>query len=149
MFGECLHPPSLFRWLIEVNASPSHTPSSQEDYEMKCRLLEDTLNVVDMEGRWNLRCHHLASLFVNSCEGSLYIESLQTMHSFIFTRNPSFLAWVKAHLKVKNMGREAPSKRLATINNWLPIPLEPKVNAVQQMMGWVSLISFCHTSAAF
>lgn len=51
MFGECLHPPSLCRWLIEVNASPSHTPSSQEDYEMKCRLLEDTLNVVDMEGR--------------------------------------------------------------------------------------------------
>ncbi|TKS77443.1 putative tubulin polyglutamylase TTLL9 [Collichthys lucidus] len=38
-------------WLIEVNASPSHTASSQEDYEMKCRLLEDTLNVVDMEGR--------------------------------------------------------------------------------------------------
>lgn len=51
MFGECHHPPSLCRWLIEVNASPSHTPSSQEDYEMKCRLLEDTLNVVDMEGR--------------------------------------------------------------------------------------------------
>lgn len=51
MFGECHHPPSLCRWLIEVNASPSYTPSSQEDYEMKCRLLEDTLNVVDMEGR--------------------------------------------------------------------------------------------------
>ncbi|XP_020487991.1 probable tubulin polyglutamylase TTLL9 [Labrus bergylta] len=42
---------NLKPWLIEVNASPSHTPSSQEDYEMKCRLLEDTLNVVDMEGR--------------------------------------------------------------------------------------------------
>ncbi|TMS16104.1 putative tubulin polyglutamylase TTLL9 [Larimichthys crocea] len=42
---------NLKPWLIEVNASPSHTASSQEDYEMKCRLLEDTLNVVDMEGR--------------------------------------------------------------------------------------------------
>ena len=41
----------LPRWLIEVNASPSLTASSQEDYEMKCRVLEDTLHVVDMEAR--------------------------------------------------------------------------------------------------
>ncbi|XP_053309213.1 probable tubulin polyglutamylase TTLL9 isoform X2 [Spea bombifrons] len=38
-------------WLLEVNASPSLTASSQEDYELKYRLLEDTLHVVDMEGR--------------------------------------------------------------------------------------------------
>ncbi|XP_056403750.1 probable tubulin polyglutamylase TTLL9 isoform X2 [Hyla sarda] len=38
-------------WLLEVNASPSLTASSQDDYDLKCRLLEDTLNVVDMEGR--------------------------------------------------------------------------------------------------
>ncbi|XP_051788797.1 probable tubulin polyglutamylase TTLL9 [Erpetoichthys calabaricus] len=38
-------------WLIEVNASPSLTASSLEDYDLKCRLLEDTLHVVDMEGR--------------------------------------------------------------------------------------------------
>nr|XP_046199791.1 probable tubulin polyglutamylase TTLL9 isoform X3 [Oncorhynchus gorbuscha] len=37
-------------WLIEVNASPSLTASSQEDYEMKCCLLEDTLHIVDIEG---------------------------------------------------------------------------------------------------
>uniref|UniRef100_A0A3B3Z9U8 Tubulin--tyrosine ligase-like protein 9 n=1 Tax=Periophthalmus magnuspinnatus TaxID=409849 RepID=A0A3B3Z9U8_9GOBI len=42
---------NLKPWLIEVNASPSLTASSKEDYEMKCCLLEDTLNVVDMEGR--------------------------------------------------------------------------------------------------
>ncbi|XP_054836221.1 probable tubulin polyglutamylase TTLL9 isoform X2 [Eublepharis macularius] len=38
-------------WLLEVNASPSLTASSQEDYELKTHLLEDTLNIVDMEGR--------------------------------------------------------------------------------------------------
>ncbi|KAM4609591.1 putative tubulin polyglutamylase TTLL9 [Discoglossus pictus] len=38
-------------WLLEVNASPSLTASSQDDYELKCRLLDDTLHVVDMEGR--------------------------------------------------------------------------------------------------
>ena len=39
------------RWLIEVNASPSLTASSQSDYELKCRLLEDMLHIVDMENR--------------------------------------------------------------------------------------------------
>lgn len=42
----------LLSWLLEVNASPSLAASSQEDYELKCHLLEDTLHVVDMEGRW-------------------------------------------------------------------------------------------------
>jgi len=39
------------RWLIEVNASPSLTASSREDYDLKCRLLDDVLNVVDLENR--------------------------------------------------------------------------------------------------
>ncbi|XP_067904125.1 probable tubulin polyglutamylase TTLL9 isoform X2 [Heterodontus francisci] len=42
---------NLKPWLLEVNASPSLIASSQEDYELKCRLLEDTVHVVDMEGR--------------------------------------------------------------------------------------------------
>uniref|UniRef100_UPI00398EB3A3 probable tubulin polyglutamylase TTLL9 n=1 Tax=Pristiophorus japonicus TaxID=55135 RepID=UPI00398EB3A3 len=42
---------NLKPWLLEVNASPSLIASSQEDYELKCRLLEDTMHVVDMEGR--------------------------------------------------------------------------------------------------
>lgn len=39
------------RWLLEVNSSPSYLASCPEDYEMKFRLLEDTLNVVDIERR--------------------------------------------------------------------------------------------------
>eukprot|EP00066_Takifugu_rubripes_P025670 XP_011614936.1 PREDICTED: probable tubulin polyglutamylase TTLL9 [Takifugu rubripes] len=38
-------------WLLEVNSSPSYMASCREDYQMKFRLLEDTLNVVDMERR--------------------------------------------------------------------------------------------------
>ncbi|XP_015684586.1 probable tubulin polyglutamylase TTLL9, partial [Protobothrops mucrosquamatus] len=38
-------------WLLEVNASPSLTASSLEDHDLKTRLLEDTLNIVDMEAR--------------------------------------------------------------------------------------------------
>uniref|UniRef100_A0A2K5QHG2 Tubulin--tyrosine ligase-like protein 9 n=1 Tax=Cebus imitator TaxID=2715852 RepID=A0A2K5QHG2_CEBIM len=49
--GVCSPLLSLPRWLLEVNASPSLTASSQEDYELKTCLLEDTLHVVDMEAR--------------------------------------------------------------------------------------------------
>ncbi|XP_032054460.1 probable tubulin polyglutamylase TTLL9 [Aythya fuligula] len=42
---------NLKPWLLEVNASPSLIASSQEDYELKCHLLKDTLHIVDMEGR--------------------------------------------------------------------------------------------------
>ncbi|XP_050398528.1 probable tubulin polyglutamylase TTLL9 [Patella vulgata] len=42
---------NLKPWLIEVNASPSLTASSKEDYTLKCGLLNDTLNVIDMENR--------------------------------------------------------------------------------------------------
>ena len=42
------------RWLIEVNASPSLTASSKEDYDLKYGLLEDVLNVVDLENRFDI-----------------------------------------------------------------------------------------------
>ena len=42
---------NLKPWLIETNASPSLTASNQEDNELKVRLLDDMLNVIDMEGR--------------------------------------------------------------------------------------------------
>ena len=42
---------NLKPWLIESNASPSLTASNQEDGDVKNRLLDDMLNVIDMEGR--------------------------------------------------------------------------------------------------
>uniref|UniRef100_A0AC35GQP8 ATP-grasp domain-containing protein n=1 Tax=Panagrolaimus sp. PS1159 TaxID=55785 RepID=A0AC35GQP8_9BILA len=36
-------------WLLEVNASPSLTPSSQDDYELKFRVLNHMLDVLDLE----------------------------------------------------------------------------------------------------
>jgi len=42
---------NLKPWLIETNASPSLTASNQEDNELKIRLLDDMINVIDMEGR--------------------------------------------------------------------------------------------------
>ncbi|KAI6213640.1 Tubulin--tyrosine ligase-like protein 9 [Aphelenchoides besseyi] len=40
---------NLKPWLLEVNASPSLTPSSQEDFELKYRVLNHMLDVLDLE----------------------------------------------------------------------------------------------------
>ena len=37
-------------WLLEVNASPSLTANTREDYLMKTEMLHGMLDVVDMEG---------------------------------------------------------------------------------------------------
>ena len=37
-------------WLIEVNASPSMTATTSEDYKTKVGLLDDLFTIVDMEG---------------------------------------------------------------------------------------------------
>lgn len=42
---------TLKPWLIEVNASPSLTANTREDYDLKFKLLHDVLDLVDMEGR--------------------------------------------------------------------------------------------------
>ncbi|KAA3670436.1 tubulin polyglutamylase TTLL9 [Paragonimus westermani] len=44
---------NLKPWLLEINASPSLTASSKEDYTLKCNLLDDMLDVVDLEGNLN------------------------------------------------------------------------------------------------
>ncbi|CAH8518708.1 unnamed protein product [Schistosoma intercalatum] len=42
---------NLRPWLLEINACPSLTASSKEDYTLKTNLLNDMLDVVDLEGR--------------------------------------------------------------------------------------------------
>lgn len=42
---------NLKPWLLEVNASPSLTASSAEDYKLKFDLLDDMLTVIDLEKR--------------------------------------------------------------------------------------------------
>ncbi len=40
---------NLKPWLIEVNASPSMTANTPNDFEMKMGLLDDTFTVLDVE----------------------------------------------------------------------------------------------------
>ena len=37
-------------WLLEANSQPSFSASSLDDYELKCRLIDDTLSVLNIEG---------------------------------------------------------------------------------------------------
>lgn len=45
----------LTPWLLEVNASPALTGTDSEDYRLKFDLIDDTLNVLDFEGRFTGR----------------------------------------------------------------------------------------------
>ena len=38
-------------WLIEVNASPSLTANTKDDYKMKYEMLSDMFDIIDMERR--------------------------------------------------------------------------------------------------
>ncbi|XP_027000513.1 probable tubulin polyglutamylase TTLL9 isoform X3 [Tachysurus fulvidraco] len=63
-------------WLLEVNASPSLTASSQEDYELKYRLLEDTLHIVDMEGCLTGREKQVGGFDLMWNDGPVYREDV-------------------------------------------------------------------------
>ncbi|XP_068608285.1 probable tubulin polyglutamylase TTLL9 [Brachionichthys hirsutus] len=80
---------NLKPWLIEVNTSPSLTPSSQEDYEMKYLLLEDMLNVVDMERRLTGKEKRVGGFDLMWNDGPVSVEdvNLETFGSSCFPAN--------------------------------------------------------------
>ena len=52
MYGyDILIDDQLKPWLIEVNASPSLTADTPQDYELKFGLLDDVYSVIDVEGK--------------------------------------------------------------------------------------------------
>lgn len=75
------------RWLIEVNASPSLTASSQSDYELKCRLLEDMLHIVDMENRLTGREKRVGGFDLMWNDGPVYMDDAITADCI---QNPSY-----------------------------------------------------------
>ncbi|XP_068696845.1 probable tubulin polyglutamylase TTLL9 [Montipora foliosa] len=74
-------------WLIEVNASPSLTASSQSDYELKCRLLEDMLHIVDMENRLTGREKRVGGFDLMWNDGPVYMDDAITADCI---QNPSY-----------------------------------------------------------
>ena len=52
-------------WLLEVNASPSLGAETQEDYDTKYQLLQDTMDVIDLEGKRYVLAPRIKSLSAN------------------------------------------------------------------------------------
>lgn len=67
---------NLKPWLLEVNASPSLTASSQEDYELKCRLLDDVLNVIDLENRLAGKEKAIGGFDLMWDDGPVYVDPM-------------------------------------------------------------------------
>ena len=57
-------------WLLEVNASPSLTANTKEDYAMKTEMLHGMLDVVDMEGILQVVVRS------SSCDVCMYVDTL-------------------------------------------------------------------------
>ena len=48
---------NLKPWLLEVNASPSLTANTREDYLLKTEMLHGMLDIVDMENLLQVACY--------------------------------------------------------------------------------------------
>jgi tubulin polyglutamylase TTLL9 len=71
---------TLKPWLIEVNASPSLTANTKDDYDLKTAMLNDLFDVVDVEGKLS---------------GNEEVNSL-----FGYNRGPSFFS-LQTHLQLQ------------------------------------------------
>ncbi|KAK2166602.1 hypothetical protein LSH36_37g03006 [Paralvinella palmiformis] len=65
---------NLKPYLIEVNASPSLTASSTEDYDLKYGLLEDVLHVIDLENRLTGKEHRIGGFDLFWDDGPVYAD---------------------------------------------------------------------------
>ncbi|XP_064624903.1 probable tubulin polyglutamylase TTLL9 [Lineus longissimus] len=92
---------NLKPWLIEVNASPSLTASGPDDYDLKCGLLEDMINIVDMEGRLSGKEKRVGGFDLIWDDGQVLADDLGTDNTIPGYAN-SFLGCLndrKNHLK--------------------------------------------------
>ncbi|XP_070341825.1 probable tubulin polyglutamylase TTLL9 isoform X2 [Equus asinus] len=108
-------------WLLEVNASPSLTASSQEDYELKTCLLEDTLHVVDMEARLTGREKRVGGFDLMWNDGPVSREEgppdLSGMGNFV--TNTHLGMWARWGVGTGDVSWEVPGSLEGSLAQWL------------------------------
>lgn len=68
-------------WLLEVNASPSLTANTREDYLMKTEMLHGMLDIVDMEGVLTGNEEHVSGWDLVFDNGYIEIDPGNSKHS--------------------------------------------------------------------
>lgn len=68
-------------WLLEVNASPSLTANTKEDYLMKTDMLHGMLDIVDMEGLLTGEEEHVSGWDMIYDNGYIEIDQTQCQYS--------------------------------------------------------------------
>ncbi|KAJ8382824.1 hypothetical protein SKAU_G00036020 [Synaphobranchus kaupii] len=106
---------SLKPWLIEVNASPALNATCQQDYELKCRLLEDTLNVVDMEGRLTGRETQVGGFDLMWNDGPVYRQDVNppSSGSPFYTANTHLGCHNDRETQLRKLFKPLPGQKLA------------------------------------
>ncbi len=106
MYGyDILIDEDLKPWLLEVNASPSLTADTQEDYDLKTKILNDMLTVVDMEKKLTGNEVHIGG-FDLICRTSKYEKAIPTG-----SRAPSLLgAFNDREKNLKKLMKKTPKK---------------------------------------
>eukprot|EP00667_Euglena_gracilis_P013278 EG_transcript_13686 len=101
-------------WLLEVNASASLSAETSADYDLKYNLLQDTLNLVDVEGKRppNSTEERSGGFDLIYRDGFIPMPANSTVGSYLGTRNDNAIlshkiqkpaALVKAHTNEKEL----------------------------------------------
>jgi len=110
---------ALKLWLLEVNASPSLTASNQADYDLKSGLLEDTLHVVDMEGRMTGKEKRIGNFDLLWNDGPVYLDDAQFSEVNVtsYASNTFLGCYNDRKKQLNNLFRQQHIKKINANNN--------------------------------
>ncbi|XP_071083984.1 probable tubulin polyglutamylase TTLL9 [Haliotis cracherodii] len=84
-------------WLLEINASPSLTASSKEDYDLKFGMLNDVINVLDMENRLTGKEKRIGGFDFIWDDGPVYIDDSVNSDSMINSMGTNINSFLGCH----------------------------------------------------
>lgn len=77
----------LTPWLIEVNASPSISADTKEDYELKVGVLSDLLTIIDIEKKLTGTEAHIGSFDLVYMNGPIKVDPASELTTYLGAQN--------------------------------------------------------------
>ncbi|KAL0489461.1 tubulin polyglutamylase [Acrasis kona] len=107
MYGyDILIDDELKPWLLEVNASPSLTADTPEDYQMKHALLDDVFTIIDMEKRLTGTEDHIGGWDI-ICRGKVDFQNMKPSLLGAFNEREKNLAQLRKKRKASSVTTSA------------------------------------------